>query len=75
LSGLTICFKLRRCIRRSAKICVAIREGTHYQADDINRQLADKERVSAAVENDYLMRVIKTGLRNTEITKQNMMIV
>lgn len=35
-----------------------IKEGTHSQDDQVNKQLADKERVAAAMENDTLKGVI-----------------
>ena len=35
-----------------------IKEGMHSTADEVNKQLADKERVAAALENGTLMGVI-----------------
>lgn len=37
---------------------VRIKEGMHSTADEVNKQLADKERVAAALENGTLMGVI-----------------
>lgn len=47
-------YKLRVC-------CV---EGTHAQAEDINRQLADKERVSAAFENPKITGLLQECISN-----------
>lgn len=39
-------------------------EGTHAQAEDINRQLADKERVSAAFENPKITGLLLECINN-----------
>ena len=36
-----------------------------FQEDQINRQLEDKERVAAALENDNLIKVVNSGLRRS----------
>jgi hypothetical protein len=41
---------------------VAIKAGTHASEEAINKQLADKERVAAALENAHLLQVINTCL-------------
>ena len=41
------------------QISVRIREGSHVSEEAINKQLADKERVAAALENPSLLSVIK----------------
>jgi len=41
---------------------VQVEKGTHNQADMINKQLQDKERVSAAEENPHLMLALKKGI-------------
>lgn len=45
---------------------VRIKEGTHSTAEQVNRQLADKERVAAALENGTLMGVLKKMLEGCE---------
>lgn len=63
--GLSICAKIRESgvLRPPGefyyKLRVSCAEGTHAQADDINQQLADKERVAAAFENPKIMHVLK----------------
>lgn len=46
--------KLDRCLPRRLKSRVYITPGTHNTEDSLNRQINDKERVSAALENPSL---------------------
>jgi len=62
LIGLAIYVKLRRSLSPSFKILVHIAPGTHSSEEQINRQLADKERVAAAMENINLMQAINKCL-------------
>lgn len=41
---------------------VEITEGSHVSRDAINRQLQDKERVAAALENAHLLRVVNEAM-------------
>jgi len=43
-----------------------IREGTHTSEVAINKQLADKERVTAALENNHLLEVVNQCLNIKE---------
>jgi len=43
-----------------------IREGTHASEVAINKQLADKERVTAALENNHLLEVVNQCLNIKE---------
>lgn len=65
LIGLTIRVKLIRSLPRRFKVTVRITKGSHSQEDQINRQLEDKERVAAALENDNLIKVVNSGLRRS----------
>ncbi|KAM3724643.1 rRNA methyltransferase 2 [Dirofilaria immitis] len=58
LIGLTIRTKLQRSLHPSLKIIVRIAPDTHMSADAINKQLADKERVAAALENPDLLQAV-----------------
>ena len=58
LIGLSITTKLIRSLSLRFKISVRITPGTHNQEDEVNEQLADKERVTAALENAHLLRVV-----------------
>ena len=41
-----------------ASMCVQITEGGHASEDQVNKQLNDKERVAAALENAHLLRMV-----------------
>lgn len=58
LIGLSIRVKLLRCIPARFKVTVEINPGTHASEHAVNKQLADKERVAAALENAHLIKVI-----------------
>ncbi|KAL7453097.1 hypothetical protein ACHAWC_004786 [Mediolabrus comicus] len=58
LIGLSISVKLLRSLSPRFKVKVQIEPGTHVSEHAINKQLADKERVRAALENDHLLGVV-----------------
>jgi len=62
LIGLCIQVKLLRSIPAQHKISVRIAPGSHSTEDIVNKQLADKERVAAALENIQLLEVINQCL-------------
>ena len=62
LIGLSIVVKLMRCLPERFKTTVKIAKGTHDTEDAINKQLNDKERVSAAIENPNLLQAINRCL-------------
>ena len=64
LIGLCIKVKLLRSIPRRFKITVRINPGTHASEVAINRQLNDKERVIAALENVHLLSVVNKCISN-----------
>lgn len=64
LIGLSIQVKLLRSLPRKYKIEVAIKPGTHASESAVNKQLADKERVAAALENVHLLQVVNRCLDN-----------
>jgi hypothetical protein len=45
---------------------VKVKHGTHTTADEVNKQLADKERVAAALWNPTLQSMIKKMLETCE---------
>lgn len=67
LIGLSIKVKLLRSLPDRFKIDVHITPGTHASEDAVNKQLADKERVAAALENSSLLEVV-----NQCLTTRNM---
>ncbi|XP_048886742.1 cytosolic iron-sulfur assembly component 2B isoform X2 [Brienomyrus brachyistius] len=58
LIGLSIKVKLLRSLPDRFKIDVHITPGTHTAEEAVNKQLADKERVAAALENSHLLEVV-----------------
>ncbi|CAB1339490.1 unnamed protein product [Coregonus sp. 'balchen'] len=62
LIGLSIKVKLLRSLPERFKIDVHITPGTHASEDAVNKQLADKERVAAALENSQLLEVVNQCL-------------
>jgi metal-sulfur cluster biosynthetic enzyme len=62
LIGLSIRVKLLRILPPRFKVDVVISPGTHVSELAINKQLADKERVAAALENSHLMQVLNQCL-------------
>mmetsp|Transcript_113043 Transcript_113043/g.324890 ORF Transcript_113043/g.324890 Transcript_113043/m.324890 type:complete len:177 (-) Transcript_113043:90-620(-) len=66
LIGLTIKAKLQRSLPKRYKVDVEINPGTHNQENEVNKQLADKERVAAALENPALRNLINNGIAGTD---------
>ncbi|MFH4975768.1 hypothetical protein AB6A40_002477 [Gnathostoma spinigerum] len=66
LIGLAITVKLNRSLHPKMKSVVRITPGTHSTEDAINKQLADKERVAAAMENIGLMRAVNQCLKTVD---------
>ncbi len=58
LIGLCIRVKLLRSLPKSYKVDIQVTPGTHQSEDAVNRQLNDKERVAAALENSRLLGVV-----------------
>ncbi|NWI21450.1 MIP18 protein, partial [Crypturellus soui] len=62
LIGLSIKVKLIRSLPERFKVDVHITPGTHVSEHAVNKQLADKERVAAALENSHLLEVVNQCL-------------
>lgn len=62
LIGLSIRVQLLRALPARFKVSVEISPGTHISEAAVNKQLADKERVAAALENSMLLDVINQCL-------------
>jgi hypothetical protein len=58
LIGLCLKVKLLRSLPSRFDVTVRIQPGTHASERAINKQLADKERVAAALENTHLLGVV-----------------
>nr|CAB3231011.1 MIP18 family protein CG7949-like [Phallusia mammillata] len=62
LIGLAIRVRLLRTLPPRFKVLVEIAPGTHQSEGAVNKQLADKERVAAALENNNLLQVVNQCL-------------
>ncbi|KAL9043930.1 MAG: hypothetical protein Q9214_002898 [Letrouitia sp. 1 TL-2023] len=60
--GLGVRIRLERALPPRFRVDVKLKEGTHHAVDETNKQLGDKERVAAAMENRNLMGVIEKML-------------
>uniref|UniRef100_A0A8C6Y1A8 Cytosolic iron-sulfur assembly component 2A n=1 Tax=Naja naja TaxID=35670 RepID=A0A8C6Y1A8_NAJNA len=58
LIGLCLRIKLQRCLPFKHKLEIYISEGAHSIEEDINKQINDKERVAAAMENPSLREIV-----------------
>ncbi len=65
LIGLCIRVKLIRSLPSRFKVDVTITPGTHASEAAVNKQLNDKERVAAALENTHLLNVVNKCIANT----------
>jgi len=64
LIGLCIRVRLLRTLPERFKVDILINEGTHQSEHAVNKQLNDKERVAAAMENQSLLGVVNQCLSN-----------
>lgn len=58
LIGLCLRQKLLDCLPQKIKLDILVKEGTHETADEVNKQINDKERVAAALENPNLRKLV-----------------
>ena len=65
LIGLCLSVKLLRSLPPRYKLNVSITPGTHVSEAEINKQLNDKERVAAALENPHLLKVVNKCIANS----------
>ncbi|KAI8793180.1 MIP18 family protein [Biomphalaria glabrata] len=64
--GLSIRSKLDKYLPEKLKVDIFIKEGTHDTATEINKQINDKERISAAMENPNLQKLVHDCVENEE---------
>eukprot|EP00699_Malawimonas_sp_californiana_P001659 EC715959.1.p1 GENE.EC715959.1~~EC715959.1.p1 ORF type:complete len:169 (+),score=24.76 EC715959.1:78-584(+) len=64
--GLCMRVKLMRELVKPCKIDIVAEPGSHHTEHEINRQVYDKERVAAAMENPAVMEMVETLIRDTE---------
>ncbi|KAH3762312.1 mitotic spindle-associated mmxd complex subunit mip18 [Pelomyxa schiedti] len=70
LIGLCIRVKLLRLLPRRFKVQILLSEGSHSSEEDVNKQLNDKERIAAAMENTNLLNVVNNCLSEKPITDE-----
>lgn len=56
--GLAIRVRLEQTLPPNYRVDIQVKEGSHAQDDQVTKQLSDKERVAAALENDTLRGVL-----------------
>ena len=66
LIGLCLRMKLERTLDRRFKLDIFVNEGTHSIEGDVNKQINDKERVAAAMENSNLRELVEECIREAE---------
>jgi hypothetical protein len=66
LIGLCIRVKLLRSLPGRFKVDIRVTPGTHASEDQVNKQLNDKERVAAALENAQLLEVVNNCIGHTD---------
>lgn len=64
--GLGVRVRLEQALPPRFRVDVRIKKGTHSTDEAVNKQLGDKERVAAALENGTLMGVIRKMLSTCE---------
>ena len=64
--GLGVRVRLENALPPRFRVDVKIKEGTHSTGEQVNKQLGDKERVAAALENAQLMRVLRKMLETCQ---------
>ncbi|CCH58963.1 hypothetical protein TBLA_0B01200 [Henningerozyma blattae CBS 6284] len=62
LIGLGIRVRLERALPPRFRITILLKKGTHQSENQVNKQLNDKERVTAACENEQLLNVVSNML-------------
>lgn len=67
LIGLCIRVKLERNLPAGYKFDVSVTPGTHSQEQQVSKQLRDKERVSAALENPSLLDVVEKCIEESNL--------
>jgi len=64
--GLGVRVRLEQALPPRFRVDVRIKKGTHSTDEQVNKQLGDKERVAAALENGTLMGVLRKMLETCE---------
>lgn len=70
LIGLSLRVRLLRALPERLKVDIFVQKGTHQSEMAVNKQLNDKERVAAALENGHLLDVVNQCLANANLRGQ-----
>ncbi|KAJ7724191.1 hypothetical protein DFH07DRAFT_855176 [Mycena maculata] len=71
LIGLSIRVRLLRALPSRFKIDITLKPGSHQSELAVNKQLNDKERVAAALENPVLVQTLEQSLANASLRGQS----
>ncbi|KAL8278006.1 hypothetical protein RQP46_009638 [Phenoliferia psychrophenolica] len=66
LIGLSLRVRLLRALPERYKVDIKVKKGTHQSENAVNKQLNDKERVAAALENTHLVSVVQQCLSTAD---------
>ncbi|XP_001654239.2 MIP18 family protein CG30152 [Aedes aegypti] len=66
LIGLCIRIKVQRNINHNLKLDIYIKKGAHSTEDEINKQINDKERIAAAMENPNLRQLVESCIKEED---------
>ncbi|KAF5270234.1 hypothetical protein FQA39_LY08448 [Lamprigera yunnana] len=66
LIGLCIRIKLERSIPEQMKLDICIKKGAHTTEGEINKQINDKERIAAAMENPNLKEMVENCIKEED---------
>ncbi|KAF9646834.1 hypothetical protein BDM02DRAFT_3099174 [Thelephora ganbajun] len=64
--GLTLRVRLLRALPNRFKVDIRVKPGSHQSENELNKQLNDKERVAAALENPALLIVLEECLESAQ---------
>jgi len=66
LIGLSLRVRLLRALPSRFKVDIKVKPGSHQSENEVNKQLNDKERVAAALENGALLSMLEECLESAE---------
>jgi metal-sulfur cluster biosynthetic enzyme len=66
LIGLTIRIKILRHFPNNLKVDIFIKKGAHSTEDEINKQINDRERIAAAIENQNLWKLVEDCIKDDD---------
>nr|XP_019560424.2 MIP18 family protein galla-1 [Aedes albopictus] len=66
LIGLCIRIKVQRNINHNLKLDIYIKKGAHSTEEEINKQINDKERIAAAMENPNLRQLVESCIKEED---------